>query len=386
MDDLIYLDHAATTPVDPPVLDAMLPYLTEQWGNPSGIYSLARQAKQALEDARQDIADVFLCSPNEIVFTGSGSEGANLALKGVAYARRDEGRHIITTQIEHHTVLHACHLLEKEGFAVTYLPVDEYGVMDLDALRAAVRPDTILLSVMTANNEVGTVQPLGEAIALAREANEEIVVHTDAVQAAGCMELDVEELDIDLLSIAAHKFYGPKGVGALYVRRGTPLIPLVQGGGQERNRRAGTENVPYAVGMAKALTLAALHRDERNAHCAALRDRLLDGICADIEIAERTGHPTARLPHVASVTFANVEGESILLNLDLHGVCASAGSACSATSLEPSHVLQAMGVPVHRARGALRLSVGHGNTAEQIERVLDMLPGIVNQFRAMAVV
>ena len=386
MDDLIYLDHAATTPVDPPVLDAMLPYLTEQWGNPSGIYSLARQAKQALEDARQDIADVFLCSPNEIVFTGSGSEGANLALKGVAYARRDEGRHIITTQIEHHTVLHACHLLEKEGFAVTYLPVDEYGVIDLAALRAAVRPDTVLLSVMTANNEVGTVQPLQEAIALAREVNEDITVHTDAVQAAGCMELDVEELDIDLLSIAAHKFHGPKGVGALYVRRGTPLIPLVQGGGQERNRRAGTENVPYAVGMAKALTLAALHRDERNAHCAALRDRLLAGICADIEIAERTGHPTARLPHVASVTFANVEGESILLNLDLHGVCASAGSACSATSLEPSHVLQAMGVPVHRARGALRLSVGHGNTAEQIEHVLDILPGIVNQFRAMAVV
>ncbi len=386
MEDLIYLDHAATTSVDPAVLDAMLPYLSEQWGNPSGIYSLARQAKQALEDARQDIADVFLCSPNEIVFTGSGSEGANLALKGVAYARRDEGRHIITTQIEHHTVLHACHRLEEEGFEVTYLPVDEFGVIDLDALRAAVRPDTILLSVMTANNEVGTVQPLGEAIALAREATDDIVVHTDAVQAAGCMELDVEELDIDLLSIAAHKFYGPKGVGALYVRRGTPLIPLVQGGGQERNRRAGTENVPYAVGMAKALTLSQANRDERNAHCAALRDRLLQGICTDIEIAERTGHPTARLPHVASVTFANVEGESILLNLDLHGVCASAGSACSATSLEPSHVLQAMGVPVHRARGALRLSVGNGNTTAEIEHVLSLLPGIVSQLQAMAVV
>ena len=386
MSDLIYLDHAATTPVDPAVLDAMLPYLTEQWGNPSGIYSIARQAKQALEEAREDIADVFLCSPNEIIFTGSGSEGANLALKGVAYARRDEGKHIITTQIEHHAVLHTCHRLEQEGFDVTYLPVDGFGSLDLDALRESVRPDTILLSIMTANNEVGTIQPLQEAIALAREQNEDIVVHTDAVQAAGCMELDVEALDIDLMSIAAHKFYGPKGIGALFMRRGTPVIPLVQGGGQERNRRSGTENVPYAIGMAKALTLSQTYRDERSAHCAALRDRLSDGICALIEIAERTGHPTQRLPHVASVTFANIEGESILLNLDMHNVCASAGSACSATSLEPSHVLQAMAIPPHRARGALRLSVGHGTTAAQVEHVLEMLPGIVSQLRAMAVV
>lgn len=386
MNDIIFLDHAATTPIDPAVLDAMLPYLTEQWGNPSGIYSIARQAKQAVEEAREDIADVFLCSPNEIVFTGSGSEGANLALKGVAYARQDEGRHIITTQIEHHAVLHTFHRLEREGFEATYLPVDRFGVVDLDALREAVRPDTILLSMMIANNEVGAIQPLQEAIAVARELNEDIVVHTDAVQAAGCMELDVEELDIDLMSIAAHKFYGPKGVGALFTRRGTPLVPLVQGGGQERNRRSGTENVPYAVGMAKALMLSQEHREERNAHCRTLRDRLLGGICERIEIAERTGHPTQRLPHIASLTFANIEGESILLNLDLHNVCASAGSACSATSLEPSHVLQAMGVPVHRARGALRLSVGHGNTADEIEHVLELLPGIVSQLRAMAVV
>ncbi len=384
--DITFLDHAATTPVDPAVLDAMLPSLTEQWGNPSGIYGIARRAKQALEEAREDIADVFLCSPNEIVFTGSGSEGANLALKGVAYARRDEGRHVITTQIEHHAVLHTCQRLEQEGFEVTYLPVDNYGMADLDALRAAVRPDTILLSMMIANNEVGTIEPLREAIALARERNEDIVTHTDAVQATGCMELDVEDLDIDLMSIAAHKFYGPKGVGALFARRGTPLIPLVQGGGQERNRRSGTENVPYAIGMAKALTLAQAHREERNAHCQALRDRLLEGVCERIEIAESTGHPTARLPHIASFTFANVEGESVLLNLDLHGVCASAGSACSATSLEPSHVLQAMGVPVHRARGALRLSVGHRNTPDEIEHVLELLPGIVSQLRALAVV
>ena len=386
MSDLIFLDHAATTPVDPAVLDAMLPYLTEQWGNPSGIYSIARQAKQALEEAREDIADVFLCSPNEIVFTGSGSEGANLALKGVAYARQDEGRHIITTQIEHHAVLHTCHRLEREGFAVSYLPVDRYGVVDLNALQEAVRPDTILLSMMIANNEVGTVQPLQEAIAVARELNEDIVIHTDAVQAAGCMELDVEELDLDLMSIAAHKFYGPKGVGALYARRGTPLIPLVQGGGQERNRRSGTENVPYAAGMAKALMLSQDHREERNAHCRGLRDRLLGGICESIDIAEPTGHLTQRLPHIASVTFANIEGESVLLNLDMQDVCASAGSACSATSLEPSHVLQAMGVPVHRARGALRLSVGHRNTPAEIEHVLELLPGIVTQLRAMAVV
>ena len=386
MSDMIFLDHAATTPVDPAVLDAMLPYLTEQWGNPSGIYSIARQAKQALEEAREDIADVFLCSPNEIVFTGSGSEGANLALKGVAYARQDEGRHIITTHIEHHAVLHTCHRLEREGFEVTYLPVDGCGVVDLDALRAAVRPDTILLSLMIANNEVGTIQPLGEAIAAARDRNEDIVVHTDAVQAAGCMELDVEELDIDLMSIAAHKFYGPKGIGALFTRRGTPLIPLVQGGGQERNRRSGTENVPYAVGMAKALLLSQEQREERNEHCRALRDRLLGGICESIEIAEPTGHPTQRLPHIASLTFANIEGESVLLNLDMHNVCASAGSACSATSLEPSHVLQAMGIPVHRARGALRLSVGHRNTRDEIEHVLELLPGIVSQLRALAVV
>ena len=386
MSDLIYLDHAATTPVDPAVLDAMLPFLTEQWGNPSGIYSIARRAKQALEEAREDIADVFLCSPNEIVFTGSGSEGANLALKGAAYARRDEGMHIITTQIEHHAVLHTCHRLEKEGFEVTYLPVDEFGSVELDALRAAVRPDTILLSIMIANNEVGTIQPLQEAVALARDQNAGIIVHTDAVQAAGCMELDVEELDIDLMSIAAHKFYGPKGIGALYMRRGTPLIPLVQGGGQERNRRSGTENVPYVIGMAKALTLSNTHREERSAHCQALRGRLMNGICERIEIAEPTGHPTQRLPHVASVTFANIEGESILLNLDIHDICASAGSACSATSLEPSHVLQAMGIPPHRARGALRLSVGHGNTPDEIEHVLNLLPGIVSQFRAMAVV
>lgn len=383
---MIYLDHAATTPVDPAVLDTMLPYLTEQWGNPSGIYSIARQAKQALEEAREDIADVFLCSPNEIVFTGSGSEGANLALKGVAYARQDEGRHVITTQIEHHAVLHTCHRLEREGFEVTYLPVDGFGVVDLDALREAVRPDTTLLSMMIANNEVGTIQPLGAAAAVARELNEDIVVHTDAVQAAGCMELDVEELDIDLMSIAAHKFYGPKGVGALFTRRGTPLIPLVQGGGQERNRRSGTENVPYAVGMARALMLSQEHREERNVHCQSLRDRLLGGICESIEIAEPTGHPTQRLPHIASLTFANIEGESVLLNLDMHDVCASAGSACSATSLEPSHVLQAMGVPVHRARGALRLSVGHRNTPDEIEHVLELLPGIVSQLRAMAVV
>lgn len=386
MSNMIFLDHAATTPVDPAVLDAMLPYLTEQWGNPSGIYSIARQAKQALEEAREDIADVFLCSPNEIVFTGSGSEGANLALKGVAYARQDEGRHIITTQIEHHAVLHTCHRLEREGFEVTYLPVDSYGVVDLGALQEAVRPDTILLSLMIANNEVGTIQPLGEAVAAARERNENLVVHTDAVQAAGCMEIDVEELDIDLMSIAAHKFYGPKGVGALFTRRGTPLIPLVQGGGQERNRRSGTENVPYAVGMAKALMLSQEHREERDAHCQALRDRLLGGICESIEIAEPTGHPTQRLPHIASLTFANIEGESVLLNLDMQDVCASAGSACSATSLEPSHVLQAMGIPVHRARGALRLSVGHRNTPAEIEYVLELLPGIVSQLRAMAVV
>jgi len=358
MGRMIYFDHSATTPVDPRVLEAMLPYFTEQAGNPSGIYGWARQAKKALEEAREQVADVLLCSPNEVIFTGSGTEGANTALKGVAWARRDRGRHIITTQIEHHCVLHTCQWLEKEGFEVTYLPVDQQAVVDLNALREAVRPDTILVSIMYANNEVGTIEPLPEAVRLVREQNPDTLFHTHAVQAAG----------------------------ALYVRRGTPLVPLLQGGGQEKNRRSGTENIPLVVGLATALRLAHAEQAERNAKCRHLRDRLISGVLDRIQRAQLTGHPTQRLPNHASFVFEGIEGESILLNLDVQGVCASAGSACSATSLEPSHVLRAMGLPPKLARGALRLSVGHENTDEEVDYVLDLLPQLVQQLHTLSTV
>jgi cysteine desulfurase len=382
----IYFDHAATTPTDARVVAAMLPYLTEAWGNASSIYFEARRARKGLDDARRAVAGVLSCKPNEVIFTSGGTEADNLALRGVATASRNRGDHIITTAVEHHAVLHECEALEREGFRVTYLPVDGEGFVDFDALRAALDDRTVLVSIMYANNEVGTIQPLAEAVRIVKERERRIPVHTDAVQAAGALDLDVDALGVDLLSLAGHKIYGPKGVGALYVRGRIPFAPQTVGGSQERNRRAGTENVAGAVGFATALRLAHDEREERNAHVAALRDRLLDELPARVPRTIVTGPSdrARRLANSASFAFENVEGEAVLLQLDLLGVAASSGSACTTASLEPSHVLLAMGVPDGYLRGSLRLTLGKGNTAEDVEHLLEVLPPAVEKIRALA--
>ncbi|HZK66183.1 MAG TPA: cysteine desulfurase NifS [Chloroflexota bacterium] len=378
----IYLDHAATTPVHPAVVEAMLPYFTEKFGNPSSIYSIARESRQALDGARETVAELLGASPSEVIFTSGGSESDNLALKGIAFANRHKGTHIITTEIEHHAILHTCEYLEKRfGFRITYLPVDEYGVVKLDALEVALTPDTILVSIMYANNEVGTIQPIQEISRITKERG--VYFHTDAVQAGGSLNLDVDRLGIDLLSLSAHKFRGPKGVGILYARRGTGMWPQQQGGSQERNRRAGTENTAGIVGLATALKLAYDNLEAGNAHASALRDRLVAGISA-LPGSHLTGHPTNRLPNNASFVFDYVEGESILLSLDMLGIGASSGSACTSSTLEPSHVLKAMGVPIERAHGSLRLTTGRDNTDEDMDYVLAHLPGIVERLRAMS--
>ena len=378
----IYLDHAATTPVDSRVLEAMLPYLSSSFGNPSSIYHLGREARRAVDDARQTVADILNASPQEVVFTSSGTEGDNLAIRGVALALREAGKghHVITSGIEHHAVLHTCESLEHEGFAVTCLPVDGTGLIRPETLERALRPDTILVSLMYANNEVGTIEPLSDLAQVAHAHG--ACFHTDAVQAGAYLSLDVKALGVDLLSLSAHKFYGPKGTGILYVRRGVPLIPQILGGGQERNRRSSTENVAGIVGLATALRLAQEGREKYNAHCTALRDRLIEGILSAIPDSRLNGHRTRRLPNNASFCFAGAEGESILVKLDQAGICASSGSACTAGALEPSHVLTALGVPREIAVGSLRLSVGRENSAEEIEHVLESLPGIVAQLRS----
>ncbi len=378
----IYLDHAATTPVDPAVVEAMIPYFTEKYGNPSSIYAPAREARKAMDWARDTVAHILGASPAEIVFTSGGTESDNLALKGAAFANRHKGNHIITTQIEHHAILHTCEYLEKRfGFRVTYLPVDREGVVDLDALQKALTPDTILVSVMYANNEVGTIQPIQEISRIVK--TQGVLFHTDAVQAGGSLELDVDRLGVDMLSLSAHKFYGPKGVGVFYVRKGTTYWPQQQGGGQERGRRAGTENTAGIVGLATALKLAYERLDSYNAHSSRLRDKLIASI-TQIPGAHLTGHPTNRLANNASFVFDYIEGESILLSLDMLGIGASSGSACTSASLEPSHVLKAMGVPIERAHGSLRLTMGKDNTAEDIDRVIGVLPEIIERLRAMS--
>jgi len=378
----IYLDHAATTPVHPKVLEAMLPYFTERYGNPSSIYSIAREARRGLDEARDTVAGILGARATEVIFTGGGSEADNLAIKGVAYAQRKKGNHMITSAIEHHAVLHTCEFLEKHfGFEVTYLPVDRYGIVDLEALERAIRPTTVLVTIMMANNEVGTVEPIQEISRIVKPRG--IPFHTDAVQAVGSLDVNVDRLGVDMLSMSAHKFYGPKGVGALYVRRGTPLVPLIQGGGQERQRRAGTENVPGIVGLAEALKLSYDELESRNEHVRRLRDKLIAGVTR-IPRSFLTGHPVQRLPNSASFCFEFVEGESILLSLDMLGVGASSGSACTSGSLEPSHVLSAMGIPVEVAHGSLRLSTGIDNTEEQMDFVIDHLPAIVDRLRAMS--
>lgn len=379
----IYLDHAATTPVDPRVLEAMLPYFTEQFGNPSSIYAAGRQARAAIDQARARIARILHCQPREIVFTSGGTESDNLAIKGVAWWHRLNGRgnHIITTAFEHHAVLHSVQYLEKFGFEATYVRPGPDGIVRVEDIEAAIRPDTILISVMYANNEIGTIQPIAEIGKLAHRYG--ILFHTDAVQAAGTLPLDVERLHVDLLSLSAHKFYAPKGVGLLYVRQGTKLLWQQNGGSQESNRRAGTENVPGIVGMATALELAYAEREERNAHLLALRDRLIDGILQRIPDARLNGDREQRLPNNVNVSFEGVDGETILLNLDMHGIAASSGSACTTGSTEPSHVLLAIGLTPEQARSSIRLTLGKDNTEQEIDRTLNVLEETVTRLRRL---
>ncbi len=378
----IYFDNAATTKPRKEVIDKVLPYITEKYGNPSSIYKIARENKEAVDEARQAVAEAINAKPNEIYFTAGGSESDNWALKGIADSYSDKGRHIITTAIEHHAILHTCEYLESKGFEVTYLPVDEYGIISVEELKSAIREDTILISVMFANNEIGSVQPVAEIGKIAMEKG--IVFHTDAVQAVGHLPIDVEEMNIDLLSLSGHKLYGPKGIGALYVRKGIKLKPFIHGGAQERGRRAGTENVPGIVGLGEAVRLASAEMEEERARLVSLRDRLIDGILTSIPHSRLNGHPEKRLPGNVNISFEFIEGESMLLLLDMKGICASSGSACTSGSLDPSHVLLAIGLPHEKAHGSLRLTLGHFNTDEDVDVVLRELPPIVQRLREMS--
>ena len=380
---MVYLDHSATTPLDPEVLQAMMPYLTEEFGNASSVYGLGQRARQAIDEARDEVAAFYGVEAREVIFTSGGTEGDNFALRGVAYRNADRGRHVITSTIEHDAVLRTVESLERDGFEVTRLRVDRLGLVDPDALQAALRPDTILVSIMHANNEVGTIEPIADLVAVTHE-HSDAYFHTDAVQSTGKIATRMDELGVDLLSMSAHKLHGPKGVGCLVVRSGVRIEPLMLGGGHERNRRAGTENVAGIVGLAKAVSIA--HRDmaENVGHLTSLRDRLLEGVRDRIPATEITGHPTKRLPHHASFLFQGVEGESLLLQLDMDGIAASSGSACTSGSLEPSHVILALGYPRERALGSLRLSVGKDNVDTDVDLVLERLPDMVARLRAMA--
>jgi cysteine desulfurase len=378
----IYLDYAATTPTHPEVVKAMLPYFTEEFGNPSSLYSYGQEAKGAIEEARTKVANLVGARDEEIVFTSGGTEADNFAIKGVAFANESRGNHIITSSIEHHAVIETCQFLGRRGFKVTYLPVDEYGLVTPDDVRRAITNKTILVSVMQANNEVGAIQPISEIGRLTREAG--VYFHTDAVQAVGHIPIDVNKLGVDLLSISAHKLYGPKGVGALYIKKGTKLVPFMHGGGQERGRRASTENVPAIVGFGKAVELARQDMSQEAERLSYLRDRLITGLRERIDHIRLNGHPVMRLPNNINISVDYVEGESMLLNLDLAGICVSTSSACSSSSLEPSHVLMALGLSPEQARGSLRFSLGKWTTENEIGRVLDVLPPIVAKLRAMS--
>lgn len=380
--DRIYMDNAATTRVTEPVFEAMRPYFGEIYGNPMSVHSFGREARKGVEEARRQVAAALNAEPSEIYFTGCGTESDNWAIRGAAYANLRKGKHLITTQIEHHAVLHTCEQLEREGFNVTYLPVDEFGIVRMDALKAAIRPDTTLISVMAANNEIGTIQPIEEIAKLAKERG--ILFHTDAVQAIGSLPFDVKAMGIDLLSLSGHKFHAPKGVGALYIRNGVRLQRLIQGGAQERTQRAGTENVASIVGLGKAIELAAGNINRHNAQLAAVRDRLIDRILAEIPYTRLNGHRTQRLPGNCNISFRFIEGESLLLALDLKGIAGSSGSACTSGSLDPSHVLLAIGLPHEIAHGSLRLSLSEENTIEQADRVVDALKEIVARLRSMS--
>ena len=379
----IYMDHAATTSTDVEVVEAMEPFFTQKYGNPNSIHSFGQEAREAVEEAREKIARLIGANPSEIVFTAGGTEADNYAIKGIAWANQKKGNHIITSQIEHHAVLHSCQFLEKHGFKVTYLKVDKYGLIDPEDVKKAITDQTILVTIMHANNEIGTIEPIKEIGKIVKEAG--IYFHTDSVQTTGHIPIEVNDLGVDILSISGHKLYGPKGVGALYLRKGTKIVNLIDGGAQEKNRRAGTENVTGIVGLGKAVELA----EKRLAggevdKVVKLRDKLITGIMDQIENVRLNGHPTKRLPGNVNICFEFIEGESMLLNLDMKGVAASSGSACTSGSLEPSHVLLAIGLPPEIAHGSLRLTLGKDNTEEDIDYVLDILPKIIEKLRALS--
>ncbi|MEE9520719.1 MAG: cysteine desulfurase NifS [Dehalococcoidales bacterium] len=378
----IYLDYAATTPTHPEVAKAMAPYFTDAFGNPSTLYSYGQEAKGAIEEARVKVAGLIGAQDEEIIFTSGGTEADNFALKGVVYANEKRGNHIITTPIEHHAVIETCKFLERRGFRVTYLPVDGYGLVDPADVRRAITDKTVLISVMHANNEIGIIEPIAEIGRIAKEAG--IYFHTDAVQTAGHIPVDVNKLGVDLLSMSSHKIYGPKGTGALYIRKGTKLLALMHGGEQERRRRAGTENIPAIVGLGKAVELARQEMSGEAVRLTYLRDQLIKGLLKRIDHIHLNGHSQTRLPNNVNVSVDFVEGESMVLNLDLEGICASTGSACSSSSLEPSHALLATGLSPEQAHGSLRLTLGKWTTEEEISRVLEVLPQIVAKLRAMS--
>lgn len=378
----IYMDNAATTRVTRPVLEAMLPYLGEIYGNPSSIHSFGREARKVVEAARRQVADVIGASASEVYFTGCGTEADNWAIRGAAYARRAKGRHIITSAIEHHAVLHTCMQLEKEGFEVTFLPVDGEGFVSPDDLEKAIRPDTTLVTIMAANNEIGTVEPIEELAKIARARG--VLFHTDAVQAIGSIRFDVHKMGIDMLSLSGHKFHAPKGVGALYVRSGVKIERLMNGGAQERDRRPGTENLAGIVGLGKAIELANAGLESHNEYLARLRDHLIDRILAEIPHTRLNGARENRLPNNVNISFQYIEGEALLLSLDLRGIAGSSGSACTSGSLDPSHVLLAIGLPHEIAHGSLRLSLSEENTVEECDYVVDALKEIVQKLRDMS--
>jgi cysteine desulfurase len=378
----IYLDHAATTPADHRVVESMLPYFSDSFGNPSSIHSLGLETRTAVGEARERVASLIGAASDEIIFTGGGTEADNLAVKGAAAANAHRGRHIVATRIEHHAVEQSCRYLEGLGFSVTFVGVDEYGMVDPRDIEGALTAETIIISVMHANNEVGTIQPIAEIGRMARERG--ILFHTDAVQTAGHIPVRVDELGVDLLAISGHKLYGPKGVGALYVRKGTRIAAFMHGGGQERGLRSGTENVPGIVGLGRAAEIAQAEMGVEVGHLTRLRDRLVEGLMERIPQIRLNGHPTRRLPNNVNVSVASVEGESLAVSLDLEGIAVSTGSACSSETMEPSHVLTAMGVPVELARGSVRFSLGRENTDAEIDRVLEAFPRIVGRLRAVS--
>ena len=383
----VYMDHAGTTPLDLKVLEAMIPYFNEHFGNPSSLHTVGQEARYALDEARERVAGVLNCRPREVVFTGGGTESDNAAIQGVATGLHETGNHIITSSVEHHAVLHACQYLESQGFEVTYLAVDSDGMVQPESVYNAINERTTLVTIMYGNNEIGTINPISEISKAIKKRAEElsrtIVFHTDAVQAAGYLSLNVTELGVDLLSLSGHKFHGPKGTGVLYIKRGTPYLPLIHGGGQERERRSGTENIPGIIGLSLALETADVTREETGQRCSALRDKIIASVLERIPGSRLNGHATQRLPNNANFSFTGVEGEPILLGLDMAGIAASSGSACSSGSLEPSHVLLALGQSAEVARGSLRLTLGRENKEKEIDYLLGVLVDLVQRLRQL---